>query len=195
MAKPIQTCLVPTCGIRRHSNGYCVNHFYAWKKHGDPNGLVQKQHHGKTLAERVAIYTREGPGCWLWIGSRDAGGYGRLHVAGTPMLASRASYIVHFGTIPAGQSVLHKCDTPQCVNPFHLFLGTQADNIRDMHEKGRALKRGMKGTEHHKAKLDEAAVRAIRASPDSDAQIAKAHGLARATIYAIRKRRSWAHID
>src|SRR5215472_17968228 len=107
MAKPIRYCLVPFCEKRRHSNGYCVNHFYAWKKHGDPTKLKQKQHHGLTLRERFDLYTKQGgpycerlgSHCWQWIGHRDPNGYGRLNVEGVPVLAHRLSYLVRYGNI------------------------------------------------------------------------------------------------
>jgi hypothetical protein len=68
--------------------------------------------------------------CWLWTAGTLPAGYGRF--AGN--LAHRYSWRLHVGPIPAGMSILHKCDTPSCVNPRHLFLGTQQDNLADMRE-------------------------------------------------------------
>lgn len=195
MPKPIRYCSVPHCEIRCHSLGYCSRHYQAFRKYGDATKVLQKQHHGKTVRERFLIYTKQGPGCWEWVGHKDPNGYGRLNIGGKPILAHRISYMLQYGDVPDEMDVLHKCDTPKCVNPEHLFLGTQADNVRDMHEKGRALKRGLKGTEHNLAKLDEAAVRAIRASTEPDGKVAAAFGIARTTVSDIRKRRSWAHIE
>lgn len=78
--------------------------------------------------------------CWLWTGWHDADGYGKLAIPSpsrSQLLAHRVSWEIHHGPIPAGKCVLHRCDTPSCINPAHLFLGTQADNMRDMHAKGR----------------------------------------------------------
>ena len=80
--------------------------------------------------ERVPFCT-----CWFWVGALGARGYGAT--AGYEQLAHRASWRFHFGPIPKGMQVLHRCDIPSCVNPLHLFLGTQADNMRDKVSKGR----------------------------------------------------------
>ena len=77
-------------------------------------------------------------GCWLWTaGINREAGYGRLRVDGVRMVAHRYSWEMHVGPIPEGMRVLHRCDTPTCVNPGHLFLGTQADNVADSVQKGR----------------------------------------------------------
>lgn len=78
--------------------------------------------------------------CWLWLGSlTNSGGYGQLARSREegPVRANRVSYELNVGPIAAGLCVLHRCDTPACVNPSHLFLGTQGDNCRDMGRKER----------------------------------------------------------
>jgi hypothetical protein len=87
-----------------------------------------------TLAERFAPRFGFAPsGCWPWTGKIATNGYGYLD----NMLAHRASWLIHHGPIPEGLQVLHHCDNPRCVNPDHLWLGTQADNVADMMAKGR----------------------------------------------------------
>lgn len=77
-------------------------------------------------------------GCWLWTGSISGLRYGGITHEGKDERAHRVSWILFRGPIPDGINVLHKCDTTLCVNPDHLFLGTQAVNVLDMHAKGRA---------------------------------------------------------
>lgn len=82
--------------------------------------------------------------CWEWTGFRNDNGYGYMQVYGKNIRprkkigAHRMSYIIHFGDIPKGFCICHKCDNRNCVNPNHLFLGTYNDNIQDMIKKGRA---------------------------------------------------------
>ncbi len=84
------------------------------------------------------VIKRGGGQCWSWSGAKDSRGYGTLNGGnGVPKRAHRISWEIHFGEIPAGLGVLHKCDNPECSNPDHLFLGTQKQNALDMSAKGR----------------------------------------------------------
>lgn len=73
--------------------------------------------------------------CWEWQANKQR--YGRLRLNDKNPLAHRVSWLIHFGEIPQGMCVLHKCDNPPCVNPNHLWLGTQDDNMKDMANKGK----------------------------------------------------------
>jgi hypothetical protein len=94
-----------------------------------------------TLEERFWLKARKADGCWSW-GGRLHSGYGLIAVNGKTTSANRASWIIHFGPIPDGMLVCHKCDNPECTNPEHLFLGTHKANAEDMVKKGRSGKKG-----------------------------------------------------
>jgi hypothetical protein len=75
--------------------------------------------------------------CWNWLASKKWDGYGQVKFEGSMQTAHRTSWILHNGPVPEKLCVLHKCDNPGCVNPEHLFLGTQRDNVHDAIKKGR----------------------------------------------------------
>ncbi len=78
-----------------------------------------------------------GNDCWIWMAAKNEHGYGLLNWHGHMWKAHRVSYELSRGPIQEGKFILHHCDVPACVRPDHLFIGTQADNIKDMQSKGR----------------------------------------------------------
>lgn len=128
--------------------------------------------------------------CWTWQAARTALGYGQfMNAAGKVELAHRVAYRLTFGD-PGPARVCHRCDAPACVRPDHLFLGDAAANSADMVAKGRST-RGVKSAA---AKLTESDVRAIRADPRPQHEIAAEYGVHLGTISSIRTRRTWRHI-
>ena len=85
----------------------------------------------RTLLERFFLKVKKTRKCWLWQGGIEKNGYGRIKIKGRKVGVHRLSYELHQGPIVDGLFVLHRCDTPPCVNPEHLYLGTQKQNIRD----------------------------------------------------------------
>ncbi len=129
-------------------------------------------------------------GCWLWLGSMS-NGYGTLKIRHRRYYAHRLSIVLHHGGIRDGLHALHKCDNPACVNPDHLFSGTQAANVADMDRKGRRRCRPTRGEAHPKHKLTAIDVEAIRASNDRAAALASRYGVSDTLIYGIRKGTHW----
>lgn len=130
-------------------------------------------------------------GCWLWLGAARPTGYGNFYLHGKHTTAHRASYVLHGGEVTADEVVMHKCDTPECINPAHLVVGTQQDNIHDMFRKGRGRPNPSKGEGNPRAKLSEDDVRAIRASDRPTAALARELGVSYFTVWHARKGLSW----
>ena len=135
-------------------------------------------------------------GCWLWTGALSKCGYGNLRAGGKNHRAHRFFYEANFGPIPANLFVCHKCDTPACVNPAHLFLGTPKDNTQDALRKGRPLRPHVPvfGERQHSAKLDENAVRFIRASGWTQTKCAAFFCVGQNAISKIRRGVTWKHV-
>lgn len=133
--------------------------------------------------------------CWEWVGDLRHNGYGRFWYNGRSLMAHRFSYRIHYGKIPKGMFVLHKCDNPECVNPEHLFLGTIQDNVNDMIEKGR--KNVLRGEHNPTAKLTWDEVRSIRKEYATgnylQREIADMFNVALATVNQIVNYRRWQH--
>lgn len=134
-------------------------------------------------------------GCWLWTGASNRRGYGSTNFNKRRQESHRVSWRIYRGEIPDGISVLHKCDNPGCVNPDHLFLGTNSDNMKDAFRKKRGRIPHHKGEKAHSAKLTEFDVRQIRKSTNSCAEIAKEFGICQSNVSAIRRHKTWRHIS
>lgn len=136
-------------------------------------------------------------GCWVWTGRRHKSGYGKIRVRGKYYATHRYFWIKYFGEIPEGLCVLHKCDNKICVNPDHLFLGTQLENVKDRDNKNRQAK----GEEHGSAKLTESLVREIRnlyikgSKKAGVPALAKKFGMGKWAIYCIVNRKTWRHVS
>ena len=129
-------------------------------------------------------------GCWIWMGSITTRGYGQILSNNKTFYAHRASYMAFKGEIPEGQYVCHKCDTVSCVNPEHLFLGTQKQNLQDMARKGRSTI----GERNPQAKLTVEQVLQIREMQGSHQEIADLMNISRSNVGLIKNRGRWNHV-
>jgi len=129
-------------------------------------------------------------GCWLWLGYGDKNGYGTFYPRGERWKAHRYSWFIHNGSIPDGLMVCHHCDMPACVNPNHLFLGTNKNNLQDMVDKGR----GPTGAKNPSAKLSEIDINPIRNDSRPYPEIAKDYDITAQNVCYIKQRKTWKHV-
>lgn len=142
-------------------------------------------------------------GCWHWTDAPDRYGYGRLQIKKKAVKAHRVSYALHNGDLPADRQVCHSCDNPICVNPTHLFLGTNLDNVTDAKEKGRRTEKPgapHPGERNGRAKLTEAIVvdllaRHARGEIKSAAAEARKLGVNPCIVQGILRGTKWAHLS
>jgi hypothetical protein len=148
------------------------------------------------LQERMAIYVRlidnshkVESGCRIWDGQRNNRDYGKFYFQGTNSLAHRAMYFAYYGSLPEGLYVCHACDTPGCIEPAHLFVGTARDNSDDMIRKGR----GREG------RIALEVVRAMRQEFDAGgvrvADLARKYGMTRKPAHFIVHRQSYRNVE
>ena len=148
-----------------------------------------------TLAQRFwsKVQKSDDNGCWLWTAAKTRHGYG---VTSTHLQKSAKAHRVSLELsgiqVPSEKLVLHRCDTPSCVNPAHLFIGTVQDNVRDRQAKGRG--RAAYGAAAGRAKLSDACVNAIRCSPLSNIELAAIFEVNASSISRARNTKTWRHI-
>ena len=130
--------------------------------------------------------------CWVWGASVGKTGYGQFKLGRKVHRAHRVAWMLEYGTIPEGMYVLHRCDNPSCVNPRHLFLGNQQDNMDDMCSKGRQSI--CTGEQHPRARLTQLAVRIIRIYYPALTcpQLGAVFNVSHATIRRVVKYETWA---
>lgn len=139
-----------------------------------------------TAEQRFWSYVHKTNTCWIWIGALRSE-YGQFRINNRGISAHRFSWELHFGEIPKGMFVLHECDNPCCVNPNHLFLGTNRDNVDDRCDK----QRGSRGEKHGRSFLIEKHVIEIYQSKERNYLLAKDYEVDRRTISDIKSGRRW----
>lgn len=180
------------CGKRFTAKSSRVNPLYcslsckskgiAWRELDTPEAVLEAK-------------VQRGAGCWLWLaGKHPPNRHAAFKRNGRKYLAHRAAYELAYGPIPPGMCVCHRCDTPACCNPAHLFLGTPGDNTRDMVSKGRNVRGEAVGV----SRLTPAAVVEIRRRYAGGGilqrELANAYGVAQTTISEVILRKKWRHV-
>jgi hypothetical protein len=166
--------------------------------------LLESQGFSPTLPKRFWAKVQKAEGCWLWTGSKDSFGYGKIYCGtSTPRTGRKNwtmrthifSWILRNGPVPSGMCVLHHCDNPPCVNPAHLWLGSRGDNNKDALRKGRNWKPS--GEQHHKSKittLDVIEIRKLRQSGSTFVEISKLFPLDETNLSRICQHKTWKHV-
>lgn len=149
----------------------------------------------RQLAKYQARLVRDDlTGCLVWTGSRNKDGYGLVYHMGKTQVLHRLWYREFIGPIGDGLCVCHRCDNPACVEPSHLFLGTNDENVADKVAKQRQAR----GVTNGRANLTEQSVRAIRAeyaSGETQTVLAKRYGIHQTHVSLIVRRKEWAHLS
>lgn len=183
------------CGEKAVGRGLCNKHYLRWKKFGTVEGTSRNH---APLVDRFWRMVQISDGCWNWIGGKRPNGYGQISEGGKgsrSLSAHRVSYELHKGPIPEGLVVMHSCDTRACVNPAHLSLGTQKDNVDDMIAKGRKRTVAPVGPENGKSILTQQDVLYIRANGHkSHAQLGREIGVSPNCVRGVRTGRTWSHV-
>lgn len=184
--RKLENCLVCKSPIRKDRN----NKFYCSRR---CMGIAQRRPINERFWSRV---DKRGPNdCWEWMGGRYHSGHGSTGAdINGERRTHRLSWVFHNGPIPNGACVLHACDNPPCVNPKHLFLGSQLENVADMKAKGRTAI----GEQHSQARLKEDDVRNIfrlKNAGCSLQELSTQFGVSKSCICSILKRRLWPHVS
>lgn len=186
-----RTCSVEGCEGRPHSRGLCSTHYARAVR----SGVLQRKFRRQMPPVETRFWPRvnKTEACWEWTGSIRRNGYGYIVRLDRNVGVHRFSWELHHGPIPDGLFVCHHCDNRKCVRPDHLFLGTAADNQRDMRDKGR----GLRGERVYTAKLTAADVVEIRArfaAGEALDVLAELKGMHRDSIKNVVTRKSWGHV-
>jgi hypothetical protein len=189
-------CLYNECIRDAVSRGYCDKHYRRLLKRGsaeDHGSRVVDEGDEKDRFHKK--YEIKESGCWIWTGGARSNARGVLYPRHwldnkTSCGAHRFSYRLKNGEIPKGMYVCHNCDTPMCVNPDHLFIGTHQDNMNDMVVKRRSFF-GRGEDKKGRAKLTNKQAKEIREMKMSQSKIGKLFNISQTTVGRIKRGESY----
>lgn len=187
--KRVPPCKIEGCNKKSHCQFLCSMHYARLVRHGDP--LITKNNKSLVTWEYLlsCSITDEQTECIEWQKAKSKG-YGAVFFNGKTVRTHCVSYILNIGNIPDGLFVCHHCDNKLCINPEHLFVGTQKNNIQDAISKGRMLL----GEKNGHAKLTKKDIISIRQMDGFHRDIAKMFGVSRGCISHVKRRSTWKHI-
>ena len=189
----IKVCKIDRCDKKHAGHGFCSKHLNAYnKKNAIP---IDNEIMKSFLYSKITVNIKTN--CHEWILGKNRG-YGCFKKNGIVYAAHRVSYEVHNNVIPDGMFVCHHCDNPKCINPEHLFLGTNQDNMIDMRKKGRGNTNWIKsGEEQYASKLKDEDIKTIRKMINDGVflkVIAKKFNVCLMTISNIKRNKIWRHV-
>lgn len=195
MAAQNRICSFDGCTEQHYAKGFCQKHYARWKSHGDPSVVRKKSDKSIRASIEDLSVPEPNTGCWLWIGCVGDTGYPSISrkKLGGRKNAHRVSYEEYKGKIPEGMVVCHSCDTKICVNPDHLWIGTQAQNLADCQEKGR----NARGERQHLTTLADSDIPRIRRlvrEGRSQSSVSREYGVSITAVHNIVKMKTWRHI-
>jgi hypothetical protein len=157
--------------------------------------VLEKKTSKGTMCSRFWKLVSKTDHCWLWRSVLDKDGYGKMKISSSSkqIFVHRLSWMIHFGEIPEGLLVCHKCDNRECVNPDHLFLGTNAENSSDMVRKNRQAKGESNG--NSKLTIEQVIeIRNLRLSGMTLVRLGEMFGVHYSIISDIDRRVTWKHV-
>lgn len=180
------------CNDEQKSKGYCLRHYKLLWRYGE---TTERGARHDSPDKRFWRYVDKSGECWNWTGHKDKDGYGTLTVKlpngqHSPVRAHRFSMRLHGAEIADDALVLHRCNNPSCVNPDHLYVGSQVQNMRDRIE----FRGDWKGEKHHNAKITEDDVIGILSFIGPAYKAAEQYGISASQARNIIKGRQWRHV-
>lgn len=188
-AERIKACCVDGCDRPHLARKFCQTHYMQHRRAGSEAVKPRRCESPAEYISRRSVVADSG--CWEWQGAKFAG-YGRLGKKCKGWPAHAYSFVAHGGAIPKGMQVNHKCHNRGCVNPEHLYAGTQLQNMADMREAGREVV--ARGEAIGTARLTAEQALAVYKSSGVARVVAQVFGVSESIVYAIRKKKIWRHI-
>lgn len=194
-------CVCDHCGVA-FDRGYSISKLRASKpqyctRHCRAKAVKAKAKENFSSRFWANVDVRGETDCWPWRGRTNESGYGMFDYENRPHIASRVSLELKLGKLSRDLFSCHRCDNPICVNPAHLFPGTQKENMRDAVLKGRidGGNNGRLGSQINTSKLTAEQVRDIRSSKESVTSLSQKYGVSGTAIRKILSRENWGWLD
>lgn len=180
-------CTIDGCNGKLNARGLCHRHYVQQRR----AGKLQRKEHEDDRSYIINRIRADESGCWVWSQSTRKG-YGRLIRKGRTWNAHVFSFSIFVRPVEDGEQINHKCHVRACCNPDHLYAGSQSENMADMKLAGRV--RYLKGDQNGNSRIDKEKARAIYAANGIARDVAERFGVSISLVYAIRKKKVWAHI-